>query len=115
MEPDWANGLRATIMVCDEQGRIVWMNDAAAERYAEDGGRSLIGRSLRDCHSPESNEKIARLIAAGQPNHYTIEKGGRRRMIHQMPWFEGGRCAGLVEIGTDIPESMAHFNRDQAG
>jgi hypothetical protein len=34
-------------------------------------------------------------------------------MIHQMPWFEAGRCAGLVEFAADIPEVLLHFDRDR--
>lgn len=112
MESAWADGLKASILVCDEQGKILAMNATAEAQYAKEGGRALVGRNLRDCHSAESNEKIARLIAEQKPNHYTITKGGRRRMIHQMPWFHEGRCMGLVEFAMDIPDVLPNFDRD---
>jgi len=111
--PAWANGLEISIIVCDDEGKILLLNATAARKYAKEGGAALVGRHLRDCHSAESNEKIARLIAEGRPNHYTITKQGRKRMIHQMPWFEAGRCAGLVEFAVDIPDELPHFDRDQ--
>ena len=113
VEPAWANGLKVSIIVCDQDGKILFLNSTAAQQYAKDGGPALVGKNLRDCHSADSNEKIARLIAEGRPNHYTITKNGRKRIIHQMPWFEAGRCAGLVELAMDIPDELPHFDRDQ--
>ena len=37
-------------------------------------------------------------MASRKPNVYTIEKGGRKKLIFQAPWFEGGAFAGLVEL-----------------
>ena len=113
MEPAWVNSLKVSIIVCDQEGKILFLNSTAAQQYAKDGGAALVGKNLRDCHSADSNEKIARLIAEQKPNHYTITKKGRKRIIHQMPWFEAGRCAGLVEFAMDIPEELPHFDRDQ--
>jgi transcriptional regulator with PAS, ATPase and Fis domain len=113
VEPAWVNGLKVSIIVCDRDGKILSLNSTAARQYAKDGGLALVGKNLRDCHLAASNEKIARLIAEEKPNHYTITKNGRRRMIHQLPWFEAGRCAGLVEFAMDIPDELPHFDRDQ--
>ncbi len=112
-EPAWINGLKVSMMACDHEGKILFLNATAAQQYARHGGAALVGKNLRDCHKPESNEKIARLIATGTPNHYTITKHGRKRLIHQMPWFADGRCAGLVEFALDIPDELPHFDRDQ--
>jgi transcriptional regulator with PAS, ATPase and Fis domain len=113
LDPAWINGLNISVMVCDRDGKILFLNATAEQQYAKDGGPALVGRNLRDCHNALSNEKIARLITDGTPNHYTITKNGRKRMIHQLPWFEGGRCAGLVELAMDIPDDLPHFDRDQ--
>ncbi len=113
-DPAWINGLNVSMMVCDHEGKILFLNDAAVRQYAKDGGAALVGRDLRDCHNAASNEKIARLIADGTPNHYTVTKYGRKRMIHQLPWFADGRCAGLVEWALDIPDELPHFDRDTA-
>ncbi len=112
VEPAWINGLRVSMMVCDDEGRILFLNSIAAQQYAKDGGPALAGKNLRGCHKAESSAKIAGLIADGTPNHYTITKHGRKRMIHQMPWFVDGRCAGLVEFAMDIPDELPHFDRD---
>ena len=113
VEPAWVDGLNVSIMVCDREGKILSLNSTAAEQYAKDGGPALVGKNLRDCHKAESNDKIARLIAEARPNHYTITKNGRKRIIHQMPWFDAGQCAGLVEFAMDIPDELPHFDRDR--
>ncbi len=112
IEPAWINGLKVSMMVCDREGKILFLNATAAQQYAKDGGPALAGKNLRGCHKAESSAKIAGLIADGTPNHYTITKHGRKRMIHQMPWFVDGRCAGLVEFAMDIPDELPHFDRD---
>jgi transcriptional regulator with PAS, ATPase and Fis domain len=113
VEPAWLDGLKVSMIVCDHEGKILFLNSTAARQYAKDGGLALVGKNLRDCHKAESSDRIARLIAKGEPNHYTITKNGRKRMVHQMPWFDGDRCAGLVEFVMDIPDELPHFNRDQ--
>jgi hypothetical protein len=113
LDSAWINSLNVSVMVCDRAGTILFLNATAEKQYAKDGGAALVGRNLRDCHNALSNEKIARLIADGVPNHYTITKHGRKRMIHQLPWFVDGRCAGLIELAMDIPDELPHFDRDE--
>ncbi|MDD6024266.1 MAG: PAS domain-containing protein [Oscillospiraceae bacterium] len=49
---------RAPVVLCDLAHTIVYMNPAATTRYAGRGGADLIGRNLKDCHSPQSNQRI---------------------------------------------------------
>lgn len=53
----------ANVVVCDLDHKIVYMNPIACERYAKRGGAALVGRSLMDCHNPDSQEKIRKVIA----------------------------------------------------
>ncbi len=50
------------VVICDLEHTIVYINPAAAERYAKRGGYALIGRSLLDCHNADSNEKIEKVV-----------------------------------------------------
>lgn len=109
---DWAEGLAAAVTVSSADGTILAMNAAARAVFERDGGAALIGRNLRDCHPAEANRKIARIVATGEPNHYTIRKRGRRKIIHQLPWLKDGVVAGIVEISIPIPDDMPHFDRD---
>lgn len=109
---NWADSLPAAITVCDKDGTIIYMNAASAATFADSGGTDLLGKSLYDCHSPESGKQLQQMIATGASNTYTIQKHGKKKMIMQMPHFEGGIPAGLVEISIEIPIDMAHHNRD---
>ena len=49
---------RASVVICNLKHEIIYMNPAAVTSYAKRGGDKLIGRSLLDCHNPESRDKI---------------------------------------------------------
>jgi transcriptional regulator with PAS, ATPase and Fis domain len=114
MDPalDWVNELDSNVIVCDEQGTIIYMNEKAARSYAKDGGRRLVGSSVFDCHPGASREKTLRLFAERQPNNYTISKNGKKKIIHQLPWFRAGQFAGFVELSIEIPPALPHFDRE---
>jgi len=108
---DWIKEFPAAITVCDRQGVVVAMNDKACVTFANEGGAALIGHSLKDCHKPESWQKILTMLDTGKANTYTIEKHGVRKLIHQQPWFLDGKVAGVVEMSIELPEDMPHYVR----
>jgi transcriptional regulator with PAS, ATPase and Fis domain len=112
MEPvEWVNGVAATVLVCDAQGTIIYMNDEAEHYLQEEGGRRLIGSSVLDCHTGAAREKTMRLFAEQRANNYTICKNGQKKVIHQLPWFSAGQFAGVVELSVEVPEVLPHFDR----
>lgn len=54
---------RSAVVLCDLEHTIIYMNPAAGERYAKQGGMALVGRSLLDCHPPQANEMIEKVAA----------------------------------------------------
>jgi len=102
----------AAITVTDAHGVIVEMNAYSLETFARDGGAALLGSQVLDCHPEPARAKTARLYEAREPNHYTIRKNGRRKIIHQLPWYRNGEFAGFVEISIPIPDELPHFDRD---
>jgi hypothetical protein len=92
----WTEGLPAAVIVTSADGTILGMNARSRESFASEGGGAL----------------TRALYASRQPNHYTIRKNGQRKIIHQMPWFDGGVFAGFVEISIPIPDELPHFDRD---
>ena len=54
---------RASIVICDLNHIIIYMNPAAAKNYKKHGGNNLVGRSLKKCHNASSNEKIDKVIS----------------------------------------------------
>ena len=53
---------RCAVVICNLEHEIIYMNPAAVERYAKRGGAALVGKSLMDCHNPESVEKIRKVV-----------------------------------------------------
>lgn len=111
MNFEWIKEFPAAITVCDKQGVVIEMNDKACATFANDGGAKLIGHSLKDCHKPESWDKILNMLEHGVNNVYTIEKNGIHKLIYQQPWYKDGIVAGVVEMSIEIPKDMPHYVR----
>ena len=108
----WAAELPASVTVTDESGTIIAMNARSLAGFAAEGGAALLGTNAFDCHPEPARSKLVELFATRAPNHYTISKGGQKKIIHQLPWYRSGRFAGFVEISIPIPDDLPHFNRD---
>jgi PAS domain-containing protein len=108
----WLNGIEVAATVCDCQGVCLYMNERAAQVFAKDGGRALIGTNLLDCHPEPARSRFAEQLASPAPNSYTIEKAGVRKLIHQIPWYRDGIFSGVVELSLVLPETLPHFVRD---
>jgi transcriptional regulator with PAS, ATPase and Fis domain len=109
--PDWIEEFPASVTVTDAAGVIIAMNARARATFEAEGGGALVGSSVFDCHPEPARTRTLELYETRSPNHYTIAKGGQRKIIHQLPWFDGGAFAGFVEISIPIPEALPHFDR----
>ena len=111
MDTKYFDEIQAAVTVCDVDGKILYMNERSAATFAKDGGKSLIGKDLYECHPGASKEKLRALMESHQTNSYTIEKNGVKKMIYQTPWYSDGKFSGLVEISLPLPEDLPHFVR----
>lgn len=68
---------RAAVLICDLNHTIVYLNPAAARRYAAAGGEQLVGKSLMLCHNSDSNQKIQTILDwfRENPKHNMIYTG----------------------------------------
>lgn len=107
---DYLENVAFSATVCDKDGIVVYQNALSIKREG-----NAIGRNLFNCHKPESNEIIRRMLQTGVSNTYQIIRHGHHRMIQQTPWYEepGGEVAGLVEIVFDLPDDYPTFDRDK--
>ncbi len=112
MDNEWIYDFPAAITVSDANGIILEMNERARATFAEDGGASLIGKNLLDCHVEPARTKVVDLLRSKSLNAYTIEKNDVKKLIYQSPWFKNGAFAGFVELSLPIPEEMPHFIRN---
>ena len=111
-EHSWVKEFPAVITVCDEEGIVLEMNDKSLELFQDDGGEKLIGTNMLDCHPEAARAKLEHLMETHQPNVYTIQKKGKRKLVYQTPWFRNGAFAGMIEMILELPEQVPHFNRD---
>lgn len=56
-EFEWFKELPVSIIVCDDKGILIAMNDYSRTTF-QDNGQNLIGRSLFDCHPPEAAKVV---------------------------------------------------------
>ncbi|MCX6266759.1 MAG: diguanylate cyclase [Bacteroidetes bacterium] len=108
---EWIEKLDGNVIVSEAQGKIIYMNERAVVQYENDGGASLIGSDLLECHGEASRKKILEIMTSGKKNVYTIEKKGQKKIIYQSPWFADGEFRGIVELSLGIPMEMEHFVR----
>ena len=111
-ELQWLDGVEVPIVACDTAGVCTYLNQRACQAYAKDGGRALLGRNLLDCHPEPARSRLLDLLRAPRANSYTIEKAGKKKLIHQTPFFRDGVFAGVVEIAIELPASLPHFVRE---
>lgn len=94
---------RAPVVLCDLNHTVLYMNPAAGERYAKDGGMALVGRSLLDCHSPKANEMIARVVEwfGADRSHnliYTFRNDKENKDVYMVALRDGdGALIGYYE------------------
>ena len=107
----WVEEFPGMIEVCDAQGIILDLNEAAVKAYARQGGRALIGTNVLDCHPEPARSMLKEMLETQRANTYTIEKNGQKKLVFQTPWYEQGEYRGFVEMVIEIPSQMPHFVR----
>ena len=93
---------RAAVVICNLEHEIIYMNPAAVHNYEQWGGEKLIGRSLLDCHNPESVEKIKKVVEwfAADDSHnivYTSHNEKQNKDIYMVALRENGQLLGYYE------------------
>ena len=107
----WIKESPIAITVTDAAGIVLDMNDKSAKTFEKDGGRTLIGKNVSDCHPEPARSRLEEMLRTGTSNIYTIEKKGAKKMIVQVPWHSDGKVAGLVELSIELPAQIPHFVR----
>ncbi len=93
---------RAAVVICNLQHEIIYMNPAAVQNYEKWGGDKLIGRSLLDCHNPESREKIQRVVDwfSEDESHnivYTFHNDKQNKDVYIVALRDAGKLIGYYE------------------
>lgn len=93
---------RSAIVICNVEHEIICMNPAAVFNYAKWGGEQLIGKSLLECHNPESVEKIKKIVDwfSLSPDHnivYTFHNEKQNKDVYMIALREEGKLIGYYE------------------
>lgn len=88
----------APVVLCNLDHVIIYMNPAAIERYHAD----LTGKSLRDCHNAQSNEKIDRVIewfkvSSGNNSVFTFHNEKENKDVYMIALRDNGKLIGYYE------------------
>lgn len=90
---------RCPVVICDLESNIIYMNPAGAAHYDGWGGEKLIGKSLLDCHNPESRENLregGKLIGYYEKHEYRNPEAMKPYDLWQgeaaMALGKGGLC-----------------------
>jgi len=111
MDSSVLDGVDVSVVACDTAGICTYMNQRACQTFAKDGGRALLGRSLLDCHPEPARSHLLEMLRTPGANSYTVERAGKKKLIHQAPMFRDGVFAGVVEIAIELPTLLPHFVR----
>ena len=107
----WMHEFPSAITVCNSEGIILYMNNKSEKTFEKFGGSKLIETNVLDYHPEPARSKLKKMLEQGLSNSYTIEKDGKKKLIHQSPWFDDGIYKGFVEISIEIPMDMPHHVR----
>lgn len=94
---------RCAVVICNTSHEIIYMNPAAAERYARRGGATLVGQSLLECHNAQSVEQIEKVMAwfgesTDNNSIYTFRNEKENKDVYMVALRdEGGMLIGYYE------------------
>ena len=94
---------RCAVVICNLAHEIIYMNPAAAKRYAKSGGTALVGKSLMACHNAQSAAMIEKVIAwfsenAGHNIIYTFRNEKENKDVYMVALRdEEGKLIGYYE------------------
>ncbi len=93
---------RASVVICNLNHEIIYMNPQAIRSYEKRGGEKLIGRSLMECHNAESAEKIKKVIEwfAADESHnivYTFHNEKQNKDVYMVALRDAGKLIGYYE------------------
>ena len=92
----------ASIVVCNMDSVIVYMNPSAIKRYHKD----LTGSNLKDCHNAKSNEMIDKVLAwFGESKEHNI--------IYTYHNNKENKDVYMVALRDDEGELMGYYEKHE--
>ena len=109
MSEVWLEKLPCSVMICDKNYKILYMNEMSAKDHAKDGGKKMVGTDLMDCHPLEAQAKMRKMLTSAQPNVYTMQWKKKKKLVYQCQWKRGRSVGGLFQLVFKIPEDIPNI------
>ncbi len=106
---DFFNNADLAITVSDKNGEVLYQNESSITVNGDVRGQNMMG-----CHNERSQQMIRHMVEHAASHTYTISKKGKKKLIHQTPWFEDDEkktVGGLIEFSIILPDEMPHYDR----
>lgn len=93
---------RVSIVICNLEHEIIYMNPAAILNYEKWGGEELIGKSLLGCHNEESRIRIQQVVdwfAADESHNivYTFYNEKQNKDVYMVALRDESKLIGYYE------------------
>ena len=92
----------APVVICDLEHTVVYMNPAAVLRYRAD----ITGRSIKDCHPAEANEKIDRVVG-------WFRKSAEHNIVYTSRNDEENKDVYMVALRDDDGELIGYYEKHE--
>ena len=92
-----------SVVICDLEHKIIYMNPAAVAKYRKRGGADLVGQSIFGCHNGKSEELIRKVVAWYQESTehnriYTFRNDKENKDVYMIALRdEAGKLIGYYE------------------
>lgn len=93
---------RCSVVICNTNHEIIYMNPAAIKAYSNRGGEKLVGQSIMNCHNAESQEKMKQVVEwfAESPRHnmvYTFYNEKQNKDVYMVALRSQEKLIGYYE------------------
>ncbi len=92
----------APVVICDLEHTVVYMNPSAISRYHID----LTGKSIKNCHNAQSNEKIDEVVA-------WFNKSKDNNIVFTSRNDEENKDVYMVALRNDSGELIGYYEKHQ--
>lgn len=96
----------ATVVICNLDHEIIYMNPAAIANYAKRGGDKLLGQNLLACHNPHSQEIIKKVV-----EWFKDSKGNNK--VHTFFNEKHNRDVYMVALRDDNGELIGYYEKHE--
>lgn len=96
----------APVVICNLQHEIIYMNPCAIERYAQQGGAELLGKSLLNCHNERANEMIKGVLA-------WFEESSDHNIIHTFKNEKDNKDVYMVALRDDDKNLIGYYEKHE--